>query len=239
MATFNTFTSPEEFQAYGAQLFTMDDVGKFVLFDGVKPEVEAFYADKWPGLIDYCRSYTSEWSTRSEVGDMLYKVLRRPVDRDMKAETILASLRLWGMQVVADFVAAVCLLEADADVYGNHQFILQKIRKHTRSYSTYLSRREQELHFGNQDHPRPGEGFYLALPLLREASGFFRWSTSTMNAALACRKPAILTALEQWSTDDIRVDAGNATLDVIFNLAVIAGYMAYRLDFKRYYASQR
>ncbi|GMA51061.1 hypothetical protein GCM10025857_24180 [Alicyclobacillus contaminans] len=223
-----------------ADLFSLSESGQIRITANHRPAVEAVYLENWPGLLDYVYTYTEEWMIRDDVADKLYPALRNTFHPEQKVDVLVSSLELWGLQVCADVTAALCLLEADAAVYGNSAFILQKIRKHARSYSTYIARRERELILRpalENSLLQPGDGFYLAAPLLSSEMEFFRWNMRWMSEALLRRRPAMEEAFMRAEEPDVRWDVGPVVLDILYNMAVIAGFVAHRQDFKRYYQS--
>ncbi|MCY9692053.1 hypothetical protein [Paenibacillus alginolyticus] len=226
---------PMKIEMYSSQLFENGEYGSIRLRDLVSKDMMFLFQNKWIGLPLYAQVYAKDWANSPEFLSQLGNALELCRTLEEATEALLSKLRLWGKQVAADFVGAYCLLEAQAQSAGGNDEIIKQIRETERSYAGYIALQEKKMELSVDEKVKPGEGFYIAQPLLQNVPGFMSWLFSVIDVALINRRPLIQDALTSSNFNEVVMRTSLATTGAIEDSSLLCAYLANQLGLSKYY----
>lgn len=226
MNTKLNLNDPQEFEKFSQSLFNQEQ------FSFKKEEAMAFnqfYENKWIGFPHYAKKLASEWVHTTGFLDELHSRLEKSNTLEEATENTLNQFKLWGKQVVADFVGALCLLETKVTTLNDNDSMIDIIRNHDRSYGGYLKEIAQDFDLSL------AEPLAMIKPLHDNAIGFVQWMFSVVEVGLINRRELIKDALSSDSYDELMLKLMVSTKDVFEDSALLCGFVAKKLALNDFY----
>jgi hypothetical protein len=232
--------TPEEIEEWVSQLFVSSDTGNQLKEEHLK-QFNLLYENIWLGLPWYLQHYANDWVHYEDVIMGINEGISRTNSLEEGTNQVLNLLKKWTEQVTADFIGALCLLEAEAAKAGSTLEIIGKVSETEGSYAGYIKLREQDLELSEPiEDLKPGMGYYIAQPIIQNEPGFLVWVSAVVDVALDQKRKDIKEALSAMSFSKGSFDEFIYKLVItlsnsIQDIALLCGYIAHLFNLQRFY----